>query len=83
MLLRDLSLFGQGVYLQVPRRQFICPHCGKYPTEPLNFIDKRRNYTKRYEEYIYEKVKELTVEKVSKFSSRCRKLRYFCQTIKG
>ncbi|WP_420809921.1 transposase family protein [Gloeothece citriformis] len=49
MLVKDLSLFGQGVYLQVPRRQFICPHCGKYPTEPLNFIDKRRNYTKRYE----------------------------------
>lgn len=26
----------------------------------------RRNYTIRYEEYIYERVKKLTVEKVSK-----------------
>jgi hypothetical protein len=26
----------------------------------------RRNYTIRYEEYIYEKVKELTIEQVSK-----------------
>ena len=66
ILVRDLSIVGQGVYLKVPRRQFICPHCGKYPTELLEWIGPRRNYTKRYEEYIYEKVKELTVEQVSK-----------------
>ena len=65
ILVRDLSICGQGVYLQVPRRQFICPHCNKYPTEELDFLEKRRNFTKRYEEYIYEKVKELTVEQVS------------------
>jgi transposase len=65
ILVRDLSIFGQGVYLKVPRRQFICPHCSKYPTEELAWIDKGRNYTKRYEEYIYGKVKELTVEQVS------------------
>nr|WP_265415804.1 transposase family protein [Aphanothece sacrum] len=23
--MRDLSICGQGVYLKVPRRQFICP----------------------------------------------------------
>ena len=65
ILVRDLSICGQGVYLQVPRRQFICPHCHKYPTESLDFLGKRRNYTRRYENYIYEKVKELTVEQVS------------------
>ncbi len=65
IIVRDLSIVGQGVYLKVPRRQFICPQCGKYPTEPLEWIETRRNYTKRYEEYIYEKVKELTVEQVS------------------
>jgi transposase len=26
-LVRDLSIFGKGVYLKVPRRQFICPQC--------------------------------------------------------
>ena len=36
ILVRDLSIVGQGVYLKVPRRQFICPHCGKYPTEQLS-----------------------------------------------
>ena len=65
ILVRDLSIVGQGVYLKVPRRQFICPHCNKYPTEELFWMDQGRNYTKRYEEYIYEKVKELTVEQVS------------------
>ncbi len=63
--LRDLSIFGRGVYLKVPRRQFICPHCGKYPTEKLSWMEKGRNYTRRSEEYIYEKVKEVTVEQVS------------------
>jgi transposase len=66
ILVRDLSICGQGVYLQVPRRQFYCPHCKKSPTERLSFLEMRRNYTIRYEEYIYEKVKELTIEQVSK-----------------
>ena len=65
ILIRDLAIFGQIVYLRVPRRQFYCSHCKKYPTEQLNFVEKRRNYTIRYEEYIYERVKELTVEQVS------------------
>jgi len=65
VLLRDLSISGQAVYLQVPRRQFYCRDCSKYSTESLTWIGIRGNYTRRYEEYIYEKVKELTVEKVS------------------
>ena len=66
ILVRDLSILGQPVYLKVPRRQFICPQCGKYPTERLEWMERKRNYTSRYEEYIYERVKELTVEQVSK-----------------
>ena len=50
---------------RVSRPQFICPNCGKYPTEILEWIEPRRNYTQRYEEYVYERVKELTVEQVS------------------
>jgi ribosomal protein L44E len=50
------------VYLHIPRRQIYCQHCQKYSTETLDFVEKGRNYTKRYEEYIYERVKELTVE---------------------
>ena len=49
----------------MPRRQFYCSHCKKYPTERLEFLEMKRNFTKRYEEYIYEQVKEMTVEQVS------------------
>ena len=66
ILVRDLSIFGQAVYLQVPRRQFYCPGCQKYSTERLSWMEMGRNYTQRYEEYIYEKVKELAIEQVSK-----------------
>jgi transposase len=65
ILVRDLSICGQGVYLKVSRRQIYCSSCQKYSTEVLDFVDKGRKYTKRYEEYIYERVKELTVEQVS------------------
>lgn len=65
ILIRDLSICGQGVFLQVPRRQIYCTSCKKYSTEALDFVEKGRNYTKRYEEYIYERVKELTVKQVS------------------
>lgn len=49
----------------VPRRQFNCVQCKKSPTERLPFKEMGRNYTIRYENYIYEKVKELTIEQVS------------------
>jgi transposase len=66
ILVRDLSICGQGVYLKVPRRQFECSHCKRISTERLSFLEMGRKYTIRYEEYIYERVKELTVEQVSK-----------------
>ncbi|WP_445242866.1 transposase family protein [Microcoleus sp. N3A4] len=33
--MRDLSIFGRLVYLKVPRRQFYCGECKKFPTESL------------------------------------------------
>jgi len=65
VLVRDLSIFGQVVYLKVPRRQFYCSNCKKSPTEPLPWVNKKQRQTNRYQEYIYEKVKELTVKQVS------------------
>lgn len=81
ILVRDLSVFGQLVYLKVPRRlsclasfggkpaerepQFYCPNCQTSPTEPLSWLNKKQRQTNRYQEYIYEKVKELTVKQVS------------------
>jgi len=65
ILIRDLSICGHHVYLKVPRRQIYCPHCQKYSTEKLEFMEKGSKYTIKYEEYIYEKVKELTVKQVA------------------
>jgi transposase len=66
VLIRDLSIFGQSVYLQVPRRQFYCKTCQKYFTECLSFVDWERRYTQRYENYIYQRVQATTIEQVSR-----------------
>ena len=73
ILVRDLSVFGQVVYLKVPRRQFYCFNCKMSPTESLFWLNKKQRQTNRYQEYIYERVsvagdpprKELTVKQVS------------------
>jgi transposase len=66
VLIRDLSGFGRAVYLKVPRRQFYCPNCQRYFTEKLEFVDWLRRYTKRYEEYIYQRIKNSSIEQVSR-----------------
>ena len=65
ILVRDLSVFGRIVYLKVPRRQFYCSSCKTSPTESLSWLNKKQRQTNRYQEYIYERVKELTVKQVS------------------
>ena len=60
VLIRDLSIFGQPVYWQVPRRQFYGRTCQKYFTESLSFVDWERRYTQRYENYIYQRVQATT-----------------------
>jgi len=37
VLIRDLPVFGQSVYLHLPRRQFYCCFCQRYFTEQLSF----------------------------------------------
>lgn len=66
ILIRDLSIVGQPVYLRVPRRQFYCGTCQKYFTECLSFVDWERRYTQRYEKYIYQRVQATTIEQVSR-----------------
>ena len=33
VLVRDLSICGNGVYLKISRHQFVCEECGKYTTK--------------------------------------------------
>jgi transposase len=65
-LIRDLSVFGQYTYLKIPRRQFYCRKCQKHFTEVLSFLEERRQYTKRYEEFIYQQVQASSIEQVSR-----------------
>ena len=79
VLVRDLAVFGQVVYLKVPRRQFYCFSCKTSPTEILSWLNKKQRQTNRYQEYIYERVsvagdpprKELTVKQVSENEKMC------------
>ena len=64
ILLRDLSVFGQSTYLKVPRRQFCCDDCQRYFTELLTFMDEGRQYTRRYEEDIYQQAQLSSIEQV-------------------
>lgn len=66
IVLRDLSIFGQVTYLQVPRRQFYCRACQCYFTESLTFMEEGRHYTRRYEESIYQQVQLSSIEQVSR-----------------
>ncbi len=66
ILVRDLSVFGRPVYLKIPRRQFYCPRCQRYPTEKLDFLDVKRRHTQRYEQDIYERVKQSSMEQIGR-----------------
>jgi transposase len=66
ILTRDLSVFGRSVYLKVPRRQFYCPSCQRYSTEELEFLDKKRRHTQRYEQNIYTRVKQSSMEQIGR-----------------
>lgn len=66
IVIRDLSVFGQATYLQVPRRQFYCADCQRYFTESLSFANEGRQYTQRYEEYIYRQVQLSSIEQISR-----------------
>jgi transposase len=65
-LVRDLPAFGKAVYLKVPRRKFYCRRCQRYSTERLEFLNRGRLYTKRYEENIYQRVVNSNVEQVGR-----------------
>lgn len=63
--IRDLSITGREVYLQVEVRQFYCFDCDRYFSERFSFVDLHRSYTKRYEDYIYFRCQGATIRHVS------------------
>lgn len=77
VLARDLPAFGKVVYLQIPRRQFYCEVCQRYFTETLECIDWKRRHTQRYEDWIYWRVQNGSLEQV------CQEEKLSAEEVKG
>ena len=64
-LVKDLPICGEDVYLQVNRRQWKCPKCQKPFSEELDWVRKRRSYTKRLAYNILEQLKRSNIKSIS------------------
>ena len=65
-LIKDLPLSTHSVYLQVNRRQFTCHCCQKNFTEELDYVNRHKNYTKRFASHIVGQVLDSNIESVAK-----------------
>src|SRR6476620_2064119 len=57
-LVKDVPWGENFVFLEINRRQFKCEKCGKPFSEELEFVRKRRSYTKRLARKIIQEVLE-------------------------
>jgi len=65
LTLRDLGWAEQNIYLRINRRQMRCDHCGQKFREELDFVNKKRNYTKRFANKIIQEVIESDIKNVA------------------
>ena len=65
-LVKDLPWGEKFVFLEINRRQFKCEKCGKPFSEELEFVRKRRSYTKRLARKIIQEVLENDIHSVAK-----------------
>jgi transposase len=65
-VVKDLSWGEQPVFLEINRRQFKCRKCGKPFSEKLDFVNKRRTYTKRLANTIIKSVLSSDIHSVAK-----------------
>jgi transposase len=63
---RDLPISGKACYLRFVRRRFFCSHCKDPFSESLSFAGERRDYTKRYQAWIFHQVKENNITAVQR-----------------
>jgi transposase len=57
-IVKDLPFGEKPVFLEINRRQFKCEKCRKPFSEDLNFVSKKRTYTKRLAHKIIQEVLE-------------------------
>lgn len=65
-LVRDLSLWEMACYLEFEIRRFECEACGGVFTERLESIGYNSRYTRRYEAYIFDQVRQTDVQAVQR-----------------
>jgi transposase len=63
---RDIPCSSYDVFLLVNRRQFRCKSCRKVFSEELNFVKKRRTYTKRLAEKVVQEVLDTDILNTAK-----------------
>ena len=64
-VVRDLPISGKACYLHVVKRYFDCLRCHETFSEPLDFVDPKRDYTRRYETSIFQQVRQTTAKYVA------------------
>ena len=65
-LVRDLPMSGKACYLRFVRRRFFCSPCGRPFSEPLDFGEDHRDYTRRYQAWIFQQGKENNIASVQR-----------------
>jgi transposase len=65
-IVKDLPWGEKPVFLEINRRQFKCETCRKPFSEDLDFIRKRRNYTRRLANPIIQEVLDNDIHSVAK-----------------
>ena len=63
-IVRDLPISGKPTYLRFVRRRFFCDDCRRAFSESLDFVDERRDYTRRYQHWIFLQVRENNISTV-------------------
>ena len=64
-IIKDLPFGEKSVYLEINRRQFKCEKCRKPFSEDLDFVRKKRTYTKRLAHQIIQEVLENDIHSVA------------------
>lgn len=65
-VVRDMAVWGLQCHLEFSIRRFECNHCDDVFTERLSSIAFNSRYTRRYEAYIFDRVRETNVSVVQR-----------------
>lgn len=68
-MIRDLALWDRQCWLRLAPRRFGCAHCQSTFVERLAWREPNREYTMRYEQYIYRRTRKEPILQVAQDES--------------